>query len=105
HDAAAGTTLGLFVDYKVYGADKSMQKQRFPIDETHVWALDIDRKEWVMQPKPANGVLPPLNGMGMVHHYYDPANNATVVFRGTYNGTNGETWVYRYKRATRGSAR
>ena len=32
---------------------------------------------------------------------YDPDNKATLIFRGTYNGMNGETWVYRYKRAAK----
>lgn len=99
YDAAGETTLGIFVDYKVYGLDKTMQKRGFPVDETHVWALDMDKKAWVMQPQPADGVLPPLNGMGMFHQYYDPVQNATVMYRGTYNGENTETWIYRYKQA------
>ena len=101
YDAAGGTVLGIFADYKVYGLDKIMEKRAFPIDEAHVWALDIDKKAWVMQPRPAGGVLPPLNGMGMFHQYYDPVQNATVVYRGTYNGANTETWVYRSRKGAR----
>jgi hypothetical protein len=99
YDAAAQTTLAIFANYKTYELDKTMQKRGFPIDEAHVWALDMDKKAWIMQPKPADGVLPPLNSMGMIHHYYDPVQNATVLYRGTYNGENTETWIYRYKQA------
>src|SRR5262249_28815039 len=97
YDAAAGTTLAIWVDYQVYGAEQAMKKRGFPTEEAHVWALDIDKKEWVMQPRPAGGVLPPLNGMGSIHHYYDPVHNATVVYRGHYNQP-GETWVYRCRK-------
>jgi hypothetical protein len=99
YDAAAETTLAIFINYKIYDLDKTMQKRGVPIDEAHVWALDLDKKAWVMQPRPANGVLPPLNEMGMFHQYYDPAQNATVVYRGTYNGEKTETWIYRCKQA------
>jgi hypothetical protein len=98
YDVAGDKTLGIFVDYKGYEADKIMQKRGFPTDETQVWALDIEKKAWLMQPKPTNGVLPPLEGKGCIHHYYDPVQNATVIYRGRYNGA-GETWLYRFKKA------
>jgi hypothetical protein len=101
YDPAAGTTLALFVNYKIYEGGKTMEKRGFPTDEAHVWALDIDKKAWVMQPRPTDGVLPPLNEMGMTHCFHDPVQNATVVYRGTYNGPNTETWVYRFKKTAK----
>src|SRR5262249_29249990 len=99
YDAAGSTTLGIFVDYKGYNADQTMQKRGFPTDETHVWALDIEKKVWIMQSIDANGVLPQMEGKGCLHHYHDPIQNATVIYRGRYNGA-GETWVYRYKKSS-----
>lgn len=59
-----------------------------------------------LQPKAVDDVLLAIAPQsGCVHHLYDPANNATLVFRGTYHGTNGETWAYRYKQVTRAEAR
>lgn len=106
YDSVAETTLCLYVNYTYYGSGKAMAAKGFPTDRANVWALDVEKREWVLQPKPADGTLPDLDARaGCVHHFYDPANNATLVFRGTYNGANGETWVYRYKRATRGGTR
>jgi hypothetical protein len=106
YDSVAETTLCIYVNYTSYQSGKAMAAKGFPIDRANVWALDVEKQDWVLQPRPANGTLPALDQQsGCVHHFYDPANNATLVFRGTYSGANGETWVYRYKRAARCGSR
>jgi hypothetical protein len=97
HDSTSGTTLGIFADVKGYAAEETLKKRGFPADRALVLALDVERKEWVVQPEPADGVLPPVDDMRVVHHYYDPDQNATVIYRGPYNSPLTETWVYRYK--------
>lgn len=98
HDSASGTTLGIFADMQVYLAGENLKKRGFPADRTLVLALDVEKHEWVVQPNPTDGILPPVESMRMVHHYYDPVHNATLIYRGPYNGRATETWVYRYKR-------
>jgi hypothetical protein len=98
YDSVNNVMLGIFADYTTYNCGVAMKAKGFATDETHVWALDLEKKEWVQQPRPANGVLPPLGGM--FHHYYDPVQNATVIYKGGYNSENTEIWVYRYKRRT-----
>ena len=100
YDSASGTTLCLYVSYTFYDCGKVLAARGFPVDRTNVWALDIEKKEWVLQPKPADSVLPPANNLDTLHHFYDPANNTTLIYRGVYNG-NGEAWVYRYKKAAK----
>ena len=100
HDSVNATTLGIFVDYLGYGGGDALKKRGFPVEKTHVWALDLEKREWLQQPDPSDGVLPPL-GMGCVHHYYDPVHNACVLYRGSYNSAATETWVYRYRRAAK----
>ncbi len=98
YDSVNATTLAIFTDYTVYGAGTLLKQRGFPADETQVLALDVKKNEWVLQPRPADGVLPPINKRGlMVHHYYDPVHNATVVYRGPYNSPATDTWVYRYR--------
>jgi len=100
YDSVGETVLGIFVNYTQYHSAKALKARGFPADRTNVWALDLEKKQWGLQPKPADGVLPPLNERtGNIHHFYDPVQNATFFFRGSYNGANGECWVYRYKRA------
>ena len=100
YDSVAETTLCLYVNYTYYESGKAMTAKGFPIDRANVWALDVEKQQWVQQPRPADGTLPELDPQsGCVHHFYDPVNNATMIFRGTYNGSDEETWVYRYKRA------
>jgi RNA polymerase sigma factor (sigma-70 family) len=101
YDSAAATTLTIFVSYTVYEGDKTMTARGFPIDRPNVWALDVEKKEWTLQPKPADGVLPPMNKKDCIHHFYDPVNNATMLFMGSYNGGDGEVWVYRYQKAAK----
>jgi hypothetical protein len=100
YDSASSTTLGIFVNYSAYGCGKQLESRGFPTDRTHVWALDVEKRSWVLQPNPVNGVLPTANPQrSSTHHFYDPVQNATMVFVGGYTAPNGETWVYRYKRA------
>jgi len=100
YDSASGTTLCLYVSYYFYEVGKVMAAKGFPIDRPNVWALDVEKKDWILQPKPANGVLPPMD-LGCFHHFYDPVQNVTVVYMGKYNSSETETWVYRYKRAAK----
>jgi RNA polymerase sigma factor (sigma-70 family) len=99
YDSVGERVLGIFVNYTQYNSGKVLKARGFPTDRTNVWALDVEKKKWVLQPKPADGALPPLNKLGSLHHFYDPVQNATFIFRGGYNRANGECWVYRYKRA------
>jgi len=98
YDSANATTLGIFADYKTYSGGKQLEARGFPTDEAHVWALDLEKKAWVLQPRPADGVLPPADRGHMVHHFYDPVHNATVIYKGGYNSPKTATWVYRYKK-------
>ena len=86
----------LFVNRPLAG--ESLKKHGFPADRTLVLALDVEKHEWVVQPNPTDGILPPVESMRMVHSYYDPVHNATLIYRGPYNGRSTETWVYRHKR-------
>jgi hypothetical protein len=97
HDSASGTTLAIFADVKTYGADETLKKRGFAADRALVLALDVEKNAWVPQPAPDDEVLPPIDKTNMVHHYYDPQHNATVIYRGPYNSSATETWVYRYK--------
>ncbi len=99
YDSVNAATLGIFADYKTYGAGRQLKARGFPADEAHVWALDVEKGKWVLQPRPADGVLPAADRSHMVHHFYDPVHNATVIYKGGYNRPNGETWIYRYKPA------
>ncbi|KKL67206.1 hypothetical protein LCGC14_2137300 [marine sediment metagenome] len=98
YDSVNATTLGIFADYKTYGGGRQLKARGFPADEAHVWALDVKQGKWVRQPRPADGVLPAADRGHMVHHFYDPVHNATVVYKGGYNSPHTETWVYRYRR-------
>jgi len=100
YDSVGERTLAIFATISTYGnAHKVMKKRGFRNDRAGVWVLDVEKKKWVRQPEPADGVIPPQSKKGSLHHFYDPVQNATFIFRGTYNGSNGECWVYRYKRA------
>lgn len=100
YDSAAATMLTLYTksNFKVYDGYKTFQQKGWPCDETSVWALDFDKKEWVLQPAPKNGVRPTRVNGGLNHAYYDPVRNVTFVYEGSYNGMDGETWAYRYRR-------
>ena len=63
---------------QVYLAGENLKKRGFPADRTLVLALDVEKHEWVVQPNPTDGILPPVESMRMVHHYYDPVHNATL---------------------------
>ena len=97
YDSSSGKTLGIFADLLAYEPQPALKKRGFPTDRAFVLALDIEKNKWTIQPSPADGILPPVDNMRTVHHYYDPINNATVIYRGPYNGLATETWVYRYK--------
>ncbi len=99
YDSANAATLGIFADYKTYNGGKQLKARGFPASagEARVWALDVEKGKWVLQPRPADGVGPAADRGHMVHHFYDPVHNATVIYKGAYNRPNGETWVYRYK--------
>ncbi len=90
YDSVNGTTLGIFVDYKTYGAGRQLKARGFPTDEVRVWALDVENGRWVLQPRPADGVLPPAHHGHMVHHFYDPVHNVTVIYKGGYNSSSTE---------------
>jgi len=102
YDSTNNVTLAIFADYKTYEGGKQLESKGLPADEAHVWVLDVEKKQWVLQPRPTDGVLPDAHQSHMVHHFYDPVHNATVIYKGGYNSPRTETWVYRYKRA-RGS--
>ena len=98
YDSVNATTLAIFADFATYKSGAALKQRGFPVDETRVWALSVEKNEWVLQPRPADGVLPPINERDlMVHHYYHPVHNATVIYRGPYNSPATDTWVYRYK--------
>ncbi len=97
HDVASGTTLAIFADVKTYEANDVLKKRGFPADRALVFALDVEKKQWTLQPMPDDGVMPTVSNMNMVHHYYDPNHQATVIYRGPYNSDATETWVYRFK--------
>ena len=97
HDSASGTTLAIFADIKTYAPQEVLKKRGFPADRALVLALDVENNAWVPQPIPHDEILPPTDKMNMVHHYYDPVHNATVIYRGPYNSLATEIWVYRYK--------
>ena len=101
YDSVNAATLAIFADYKTYSGEKQLQARGFTTEEAHVWALDLEKKAWVLQPRPADGTLPPAHQGHMVHHFYDPVQNATVIYKGGYNSPRTETWVYRYSRAAR----
>ena len=104
YDSVNATTLTVYTksNFKVYDTGKHFEKLGLPCDDTYVWALDIDKKEWCLQPPPTGGVKPGERGATMSHAYYDPAQNAVLVYEGSYGGGDGDTWVYRYKAARRG---
>ena len=99
YDSASGTTLGIFADVLTYAAHEVLKKRGFPADRAFVLALDVDKNRWAIESPPANGVLPSVDASRMVHHYYDPMHNATLIYRGPYNSSATETWVYRHKSA------
>ncbi|MHC4915369.1 MAG: sigma-70 family RNA polymerase sigma factor [Planctomycetota bacterium] len=100
YDSVGERVLGIFATISTYGhAHEVMKKRGFRADRAGVWVLDVENKKWARQPEPSDGVIPPQNKMGSLHHFYDPVQNATFVFRGGYNRANGECWVYRFRRA------
>jgi hypothetical protein len=98
YDAASATTLGIFADYKTYRAGERLKARGFPAERTRVWALNVEKKAWILQPPPDDGVLPAARKGHMVHHFYDPVHNATVIYKGGYNSRHTEVCVYRYRR-------
>jgi len=101
YDSAAGTMLAIYTkaNFKVYDAYKGFEKKGWPHDETSVWALDVEKKEWILQPAPSNGVRPTRAKDAMSHAYYDPARNVTFIYEGSYNGMDGEAWAYRFRKS------
>jgi hypothetical protein len=82
-----------------YDVSNTYAARGWPSTGTHVYTLDIDNKKWDLLPDPAAGDNPNNISGSMGHAYFDRNLGVIFHFSGTYDGMNGQRWIYKYKNA------
>jgi hypothetical protein len=83
-----------------YDVDSTYAQRGWPSSGTHVFAFDYDNRKWDMLPAPTSGDNPDNITGQMGFAYFDTKYGVLFHMGGSYCGTNGERWVYKYANGT-----